>query len=341
MILFSCGDKKEQEKKEPEKTATGNSFIDQFLPLNLKYTFNDSSLMQLGKEEKALTIVGDPHFPDSLWQGVFAKNEKPKFYPYGRVAGDGNETYLFLKAIANGKSAAYLICYDSGRYRDGEMLFKADADPTTSYSTSIDKSFSITITETMRKSGEAPKISDRTLIYNRMGFLTEAVNNDPNQQLAIVNPIDTLPQMRRYSGDYGNDPNNFISIRDGRRDSLTFEFFYYFSKAVEDCKGEIKGEGRFTGPNTGVYQQDGDPCMINFQFTNNQVTVKEDHGCGNYRGMDCKFDGAFTKKKKTTPAPEKNTKTPGATENKSGKPAKTAEKKPEKKRAPVKNEEVY
>ena len=46
-----------------------------------------------------------------------------------------------------------------------------------------------------------------------------------------------------------------------------------------------------------VYQESGDPCVINFKFTAANIKVKEEGNCGNYRGINCPFDFTFKKKK--------------------------------------------
>ena len=51
------------------------------------------------------------------------------------------------------------------------------------------------------------------------------------------------------------------------------------------------------GQNEGIYSQGGDPCIIDFNFEGNEVTLKEKGSCGNRRGMDCFFDDTFTKKR--------------------------------------------
>jgi hypothetical protein len=337
ILTMHCGSKKDPAPKTTEgTTTTGNDFTAQFPALALRYYIADTLLLPVGKQEKPMMITGMPHFPDSLLAGIFEKGEKPRFYALGQTSNNEKETYLVMKAVAGNKAAAFLLCYDSSRYKDGVLLCKTDDDPKTNQSAVIDKSFNIMIHAEQKGSGAALQISDRSLIYNNLGFLMEAVNNDPNQQLAIINPIDTLPQLKKYSGDYSTDKNNFISIRDGR-DSTEFEFFYHFRKDGDGCEGEIKGTGTITGPGQARFMQDGDPCVINFAITASQITIKEDHGCGNYRGMDCKLDGVYPKRKKAAPVSDSAKKT---TKPIPKKEVKTPLKKPADKKAPVKHSDI-
>ncbi len=55
--------------------------------------------------------------------------------------------------------------------------------------------------------------------------------------------------------------------------------------------------------NKAVFQQNGDPCVIDFTFKGNAVVVKERGKCGNHRGMTCLFDDSY--KKKAIPAPKR------------------------------------
>jgi hypothetical protein len=215
------------------------------------------------------------------------------------------------------------------------MLCRTDSDPSSYFSASIDRSFNIKVVEETRTSPEDVSISDKTLAFNSGRFMM-VVNNDPGQELAIINPIDTLAQTRKFSGDYHFDAKNFLSVRDGK-DSTEYMFFYHFRKGSDECEGEIKGRATVTGAGTARYMQDGDPCVILFNFTASQVTVKEDEGCGSYRGMDCKLDGTYPKKKKAAPAPSKNVKD---SVKKADKKKPAAPVKPPVKKAPVVNTEV-
>jgi len=96
------------------------------------------------------------------------------------------------------------------------------------------------------------------------------------------------------------DKKNFISLRDGKHASETL-FFIHFEK--DDCRGELKGMARFVSNNVAVYQEGGNPCTIEFNFSAGRVSMKETGGCGSYRDIKCFFEGSYPKKK--TPKPKK------------------------------------
>lgn len=154
---------------------------------------------------------------------------------------------------------------------------------------------------------------DNTLLYSRNGYAYntssnnfEEVLHDSNEDTArmneIINPIDTLPQLNKYSGDYAADKKNFISIRDGKN-AQSYFFFIHFEKTKGDCTGELKGEMTLKGEKDAVFTESGDPCIIDFKFTGNSVKIKEQGNCGNHRGITCPYD--FTFKKRTQPKKNK------------------------------------
>jgi hypothetical protein len=147
--------------------------------------------------------------------------------------------------------------------------------------------------------------SDNKILYSRNGFaFNESANtftevmNDTNEGKAgdIINPIDTLAKSNKFSGDYITDKRNFISVRDGKN-ADTYIFFIHFEKNKATCIGELKGEMSLVNETNAVYQESGDPCVINFKFTSSNIKIKEEGNCGNYRGINCPFDFTFKKKK--------------------------------------------
>ena len=117
--------------------------------------------------------------------------------------------------------------------------------------------------------------ADNKVLYSRNGYaFNESANNftevmnDTNEEKAndIINPIDTLAQLNKYSGDYITDKKNFISIRDGKN-ARTYIFFIHFEKNKATCVGELKGEMSLVNETNAVYQESGDPCVINFKFS--------------------------------------------------------------------------
>jgi hypothetical protein len=116
------------------------------------------------------------------------------------------------------------------------------------------------------------------------------------KNLEVINPIDTFAKTHKLAGDFTIDKRNIVSIRDGRNDkSLTV--FVHIEKDNGECIGELKGDAVLTSTTTAVYRQGGDPCVLEFDFSSNSVTIKEVEGCGSRRDLRCKFDGTFKRKK--------------------------------------------
>jgi hypothetical protein len=135
-------------------------------------------------------------------------------------------------------------------------------------------------------------------VYNDAGFFMVVINdsNEDPAKTAVINPLDTLPKLNKFSGDYIKDKNNYVSIRDGK-DLNTYLFFILFEKSNGACKGELKGEFKLIKPAEGLYSKNGDPCLIDFTFNSNQLKIKEQGSCGNHRGIKCFFDDRYTKKR--------------------------------------------
>ena len=121
---------------------------------------------------------------------------------------------------------------------------------------------------------------------------------EPNVEIMedVINPIDTLPQKNKYTGDYIASKKNFISFRDGKNSSEIL-FFVHFEKNKGECVGELKGTARFVSSKMAQYKESGNPCTLEFTFTSSAVSMKEVEGCGSYRDIQCFFEGRYPKKK--------------------------------------------
>ena len=51
--------------------------------------------------------------------------------------------------------------------------------------------------------------------------------------------------------------------------------------------------------NAAQFKENGDPCIIDFRFEENEIILKEQGSCGNHRGIKCIFNDTFVKKKET------------------------------------------
>jgi len=75
---------------------------------------------------------------------------------------------------------------------------------------------------------------DNAVLYSRQGYgynkslgVFIMVMNDSNEDEVsnkneIINPIDTLPRLNKYSADYAIDKKNFISLRDANNNKYLF-----------------------------------------------------------------------------------------------------------------------
>jgi hypothetical protein len=307
-LFYSCGSK--EKEKGSVQTLVDNEFTEQFSELKLSIIVADTTLDKLVSKEKTLKLFAKKYFPDSLIQTYFDRSEKVTFFPIGKAQNEDQEIYIVIKATSGTKRAAFLLVYDNQLvYKDGILICKTDADSKTTYSSIIDKTFDITIRKSETVIGGDPILTETFLAYNTVGKLGKVVTNDSEDDIDLTNPIDTLPQTKKFTGDYYIDKKNFISLRDSK-DSGELVFFYHFEKEKNDCNGEIKDQILFTGPNTAAYMHDGEPCVMNLQFTGTQLILKEDHGCGNKRPLDCTLDGNFTKKASKPKDPKKADKKP-------------------------------
>jgi hypothetical protein len=133
--------------------------------------------------------------------------------------------------------------------------------------------------------------------YTDQGFRLIYIDaNVKPEQKAILNPIDTLPTLNTYSGDYARDKKNFISLRDFGN-ANKYQFFLHFEKKDGTCVGELKGLLNFN-KNQATFSEKGDPCTIQFTITGNVIKIKEDGNCGNHRNMTCYFNDSYDKKRK-------------------------------------------
>jgi hypothetical protein len=300
-ILFSCKDKK-------KPSLTGNDpvevedVIDFFPRLVLPVVVSDTTL---NKKPADSSLIAYPVFtqfvPDSVMRKDFGKI-KPKIYPIGKAEEKGKETYLFVKAVQGTKRVGYVVCFDkNNHYLNTLPLVRSGYENYSSAYGSLDKKFQITTyRERKNKTGEVT-FKRNVYIYNSSSndftlILTEP-NNEPTRE--VLNPVDTMSQKNKYTGDYQIDKRNFISFRDGRKNP-EIVFFAHFEKNKGECRGELKGTARFISPKAAQYKENGNPCTLEFVFSNTAVVMKEVEGCGSYRDIKCFFDGTYPRKKKKT-----------------------------------------
>jgi hypothetical protein len=307
-VLLCCRDKSagsgtEAKKVEPE------DFQAMFLTLKLPLSFADSNLPKKPVDSPLSQAVFSQFISDTLIQKNFGKSGKPKLFASGKLMVKNAETYLFIKALSPSKKILYVACLDKeGKFRTGMPLLVRDDGSEIRYAATIDNKYAISVSR-LHKDADKKIFFVRTVyVYNDEGVFTlimrESNEGKPKTSL-IYNPIDTFAHKHKFTGDYLQDKRNFISFRDGKNNSV-LRFFVHFEKDDGNCKGELKGEARFVSSAVARYIASGDPCSLEFNFTEKTVRMKELEGCGNHRDIRCYFDGVYNKHKEANTKPVKS-----------------------------------
>lgn len=209
---------------------------------------------------------------------------------------------MVIKASAAGRQAALLLAHDKeGRFAAAFPFLVPDSDPTTAQTSVVDKALTISRNVVKKQNDDVSLEGKEAFIFSAdakqfMLIQTEALDNS---KMELINPIDTLKKTSKFAGDYVKGKRNIVSIRDGRTANQLTAFVHLENS--EGCSGEVKGDLLITSATTAIFRQGGDPCVLQFQFSGNTVSLKEEQGCGNHRGLDCAFEGAYTKKKDPKP----------------------------------------
>ena len=302
ILLAACKQKKASLQDGEELEA--NEFVEFFPEVTLPFVVADTSLLK--KESDSMRIGNQifSHFvPDSILVNEFGKTAKPMLYPLGRVTEKNKETYLFVKAVAGNKRVGYLLCFNKDdEFLSSIPLVRTGFNKFTNAFGSVDKKFQVTTYREIKKENNETGYKKNVYIYSSASNSFMLILTEPNEDIfdIIVNPIDTLPKKNKVSGDYVQNENNIVSIRDGK-DPSNILFFVHFEKDKGTCNGELKGAARFISENVAQYKESGNPCTIQFDFKGNVVTMKEIEGCGSFRDIKCFFDGKFTRKKAPKP----------------------------------------
>ena len=293
-LLTACGNNKGAGKKDAEKESS-DSFAALFRTVALPYSLSDTALL---RSPSVAAISVEAALPDSVVHAT-GKAQTPKFYPLAKASQKGKETYYVMRRVANSKSSAVLLVFDNkNEFVASYPFLQPDNDPATTQVSSLDKNFTVTKSVTLRHGADVVGEGKEVVAYDATAkafslILSDALNDKPAE---LVNPIDTFPKKNALAGDYYLNKRNLVSVRDGRTPSQLLVFIHTENEAG-DCNGVLKGEAILTSSTTAAYRQAGDPCVLNLVFKNNTVSMSEEKGCGNYRGLDCPLAGTFTRKK--------------------------------------------
>jgi hypothetical protein len=299
LLWSSCKDeKKPGAGGEPQAV---NDFIERFAEVPLPFTVKDSVLMAKddAKAPNAITAAAFSRFiPDSVLTTVFGKNARPALYTLARAGGKNDKGYcLLVKAVTAGRKAVFLLCFDKDQqYKCAMPVLSDDADPTTAHYCRLEKNLSVTMARQQKKADQVMDEQRKVYAFDEnIGLVL--VMADPGADLTntvVQNPIDTFPRKNKLAGDYGADKKNFVSIRDGKSPTELL-FFIHFEKKEGACTGELKGNATLAAKDSAVFKLDGDPCELALLFRGSNVMLKELRGCGSHRGIECAFEGSYTR----------------------------------------------
>lgn len=304
-LLWACngGKEKKSEPEGKEDGATHAGFSNRFKAVSLPYQLTDTALLN---NKDTTSLPGSymaPLVQDSTLKKFFSKTTGIQYTPLAKVEAGSRESYYVVKASSGSRKAALLFVFDkNGNFGATTPFLVPDDNASTSQATSIDKSYAVTKGVTQRSeagvSGEGKEVLAYDPKEKRFSLImTDVLSDNP---AVLVNPLDTFPKSNKLSGDYYRNKKNLVSVRDGRHPNQILVYIHT-ENSGGDCKGELKGEFVMTSSSTAVYRQGGDPCILGLTFAGNSVSLNEESGCGNYRGLDCPFSGKFTRKKEEKP----------------------------------------
>ena len=298
LMLWGCKEKKPDLSGDVPVKAS--DFIAVFPKINPTYTVADTNLTKVSDTTTIGYKAFIQFFPDSSLVPIVGNNKKLSIHPVGIIEKD-KEKYL-LVTISTQKKITHLAVFvidKKNKYLASKELLGTHTDDEYTHSVSVNREPTFSISKEKMAVDNTIHFSRTGWVYSPSGGTFMVVINDSNedpQKANIINPIDTLPRKNKYSGDYVQDKKNFISIRDTKKPNV-YLFFIHFEKEQGSCKGELKGELKMKDANKAQFSENGDPCVIDFRFEENEITLKEQGSCGTHRGIKCFFDDTFVKKK--------------------------------------------
>lgn len=298
--ILGCKSKKEKNATDISAMTETNKFFGAYKKLRLPFNVADTNMKQKTDTNTISYSLFTKFVPDSVLNNPFGKNRKLSIYPLGKIEQKGKETYLATLVRDKKEAAIYISVYDKEKIIVSMPLVVAGDGPDIISSAFIDSKLSIGINKEWTVKNE--RYYKRTIyVYNNSGVFTTVLtetNEEHNVVSGGVNPLDTFPKRFKYSGDYVKGKKNALFIRDGKKTG-EYMFFVHFESQIQDetCGGELRGSFKMVSDKAGIYNDNGDQCVLNLSFTTNQVKVKETGGCGNYRGIKCFFNDTYTKKK--------------------------------------------
>jgi hypothetical protein len=296
-LLAAC--KNGDNNKEEKTTSPSGSMASYFKGATPPYQITDTALLQNKDTVSLPSALILPLVADSIKNSYFGKKTTVKYSPLAKLTNKAAEMYYLVKVAGGGKKAVLLFVFDKeNNFATSYPFLLPDENPNTSQTSSVDKNFTITKSTTQRNGPDVSSEGKEVVAYDAALksfslIMMDALNDNPAE---AVNPIDTFPRTNKLAGDYYLNKKNFVAVRDGR---YANQLLVYIHTENEDgdCKGQLKGDFLITSPASATYRLGGDPCVLGLSFAGNSVSIKEESGCGNHRGLDCPLSGTFTKKK--------------------------------------------
>lgn len=295
IALASCHSKKSNHKKDLYKAET---FFDEFKAIRFPYSVADSAIASRADSTNIPTDVLKKYLPDTVTNKLL--EDRTVIHPVGKI--DNATNRFIIVSLQKGNNATwYVLAFDNAnKFLSYMQLIRSQYDDSYRHSLSINQEPTFTLSKNKKDSKDNLLYTNEGFGYNAAAKQFSLVINDTNENLPesdkIFIPIDTLPRTFPFSGNYEKNKQNILVIRDGSRPN-EYQFFYHFDKTDDDAnaKGEIKGKLKMINENSGIYQQGGDPCVIDFTFKNDKLKIKEEGNCANYRGSNVQFDETFSK----------------------------------------------
>ena len=279
-----------------------NDFNAAFKNIELPIRINDTNLVAFTDTIKIGRKALAQFLPDSVVDAIAPKLIKnSSIFTVGKIEKE-TEYYLLLNNKDIKKQTVSVIAFSKKNVFLGyQILTQFDLTQKGSQfygkTLLINKEPTFLIEENKLDPEQGLTNEKKGWAYTEQGFrLIYLDANIKPEQKAILNPIDTLPTVNTFSGDYARDKKNFISLRDFGN-ANKYQFFLHFEKKDGTCVGELKGLLNFN-KNQATYSEKGDPCTIQFTITGNVIKIKEDGNCGNHRNMTCYFNDSYDKKRK-------------------------------------------
>jgi len=296
LFIFSC--KEKQLDLSGDVPIKQNDFFGIFKPMVLPFNVSDTNIEKSADTVSIGLKAFLQFFPDSAFKNITGSNRKFSIHPIGKIDKENEQYFLILISEKKKKQIALFVTDKKNKFLGSKELLNNDQQDEYFHSLLINKEPTFLLSKEKMGKNEQLLFSRTGWIFSDAGIFMVVINdsNEDPKKSEIINPIDTLSKKNKYSGDYIKDKKNYISIRDGKNENV-YQFFIHFERNEGSCTGELKGELEMKSSNVGIFNENGDPCIIDFVFEGNEISIKEQGSCGNHRGIKCFFNDQFIKKK--------------------------------------------